>query len=80
MDIQKTGVLIKADDRKGSNRVSWDAYELSYVTWEHGRFKDLIPVIERLKRRFRVRDIVIVAERRMVSKETIDELNNSRIR
>jgi transposase len=36
--------------------------------------KTLIPVIERLKDRFGVRDIVIVADRGMVSKETVEEL------
>jgi transposase len=36
--------------------------------------KTLIPVIERLKNRFGVRDIVIVADRGMVSKETVEEL------
>jgi hypothetical protein len=36
--------------------------------------KTLVPVIERLKDRFGVGDIVIVADRGMVSKETVEEL------
>jgi hypothetical protein len=38
--------------------------------------KTLIPLIERLKDRFGVGDIVIVADRGMVSKETVEELES----
>lgn len=36
--------------------------------------KTLIPVIERLRGRFGVKDIVVVADRGMISKETVKEL------
>ena len=36
--------------------------------------KVLVPVVERLKRRFWVREVCVVADRGMISKETIDEL------
>lgn len=39
--------------------------------------KALIPLIERLRERFGIRDIVIVADRGMVSKETVEELEGS---
>ncbi len=42
--------------------------------------KTLLPVVERLKQRFRVREVCIVADRGMISQETIAELEAGRAR
>jgi transposase len=40
--------------------------------------KTLIPIVDRLRRRFHIRHVCIVADRGMISKETIDELEQQR--
>jgi len=39
--------------------------------------KTLLPVVERMKRRFRVRELCVLADRGMISKKTIAELESS---
>ena len=68
-----------ADDPRRAARWRWAAGMLGDVAGEHRRVTTLIPVIDRLRQRFDIARMCVVADRGMISAETVAELEARRL-